>query len=442
MIGMNRQLTITAVAGAFGGLLFGYDIGAISGATQGLRAHFALSPAALGFAVAASMIGTIVGSMGAGLVADWMERHRVLLVVGMLYMASALGSALVSTFAQFVSFRVLGGLAIGIISVVAPLYLAEVSPSHLRGRVVGSFQLSLGIGVVIAFVWNYLLSLHGHSDATWRWSVGGGVVPALVCQGFLMQAIPSPRWLALKRKFPEARAALVKLGAANLDAEYASLVAQRNESDGCSAEPLFSRRHVRPIFLAISIAVFNQLTGVNVLLYYILDVVRELGSGRLNGRKDAILISTLSLIVTTIAVGVIDKVGRKPLLLSGAAGMSICLVLLSGFRPMHWPVTSVLLILVCYNAFFAFSQGTVVWVYLSELFPLPVRARGQSLGSTANWLANAAITGMFPTMAGRLGMAVFGIFASFMALQFLVVLLMYPETKHRSLEALAADISR
>jgi MFS family permease len=302
--------------------------------------------------------------------------------------------------------------------------------------------MNVGIGVVLAFAWSYVISLYLQPGEAWRWSLAFGAVPALLYQLFLLQAVPSPRWLALKRRFAEARSALVALGASEPDAEQTRLIASVNDFNRSPESALFARRYARPIFLAVSIALFNQLTGVNVLLYYILDVVTELGSGHLNGRKDAVVIAAMSLIVTAIAVSVIDKVGRKPLLLAGAAGMGTCLLLLPALRYTRWPAVSVVIVLVCYNAFFAFSQGTVIWVYLSELFPLPVRARGQSLGSTVNWLANALITGSFPAIAIKFGTTIFAIFAGIMALQFFVVLFAYPETKHIDLEALASDISR
>lgn len=437
---MSRRLALSALAGALGGALFGYDIGAISSATQGLRAYFVLSPSTLGVAVSAALFGTIAGALTAGFTADTFGRRRVLRAANALYILATLGAGCSFSFAQFVLFRMIGGIAIGLISVVAPMYLAEIAPTHLRGRLVGSFQMSIGIGVVLAFASGFLISRQCVPGEAWRWSLALGAIPGALGCLLLFRAVPSPRWLALKRRFAEARCVLLALG--ELDTEQARLVTPA-EAPECSPETtLFSRRYARPIFLAVSVAAFNQLTGVNVLLYYILDVVADLGSGHLDGRKAALLIAAMSLVVTALAVSVIDKVGRKPLLLAGSAGMALCLVLLPAQRYMRWPAVSVIVVLVCYNAFFAFSQGTVVWVYLSELFPLPVRARGQSLGSTVNWLANALITGSFPLLASGFGARIFIIFAALMALQFFVVLLLYPETKHINLETLASDISR
>lgn len=438
---MKKRLTVSVLSGSLCGLLFGYDIGAISSATPGLRTHFGLSAPALGLAVSSALFGTIAGSIGAGTLTDAIDRRHTLALSGLLYVMASLGAASASIFSHFAIFRFVGGIAIGLISVATPMYLAEIAPSRLRGRVVGSFQLNISVGVVLGFALGYIFSLHSQPGVAWRYSLGFGAVPALLCEMMLLQAAPSPRWLALKRRFIEARAALASLGSADPVADQEGLAASINDFGAMRESKLFSRRYTRPILLAASIAIFNQLTGVNVLLYYILDVFTELGSGRLNGRKDAILVAAFSLVVTTIAVSVIDKVGRKPLLLAGAAGMGACLCALPAIRYMGWPATTVIIVLLCYNLFFGFSQGAVVWVYLSEIFPLPVRARGQSLGSTVHWVANAFIVGSFPVIAISMGANIFVALAVLMAIQFFVILFVYPETKQTSLESLASGIS-
>jgi MFS transporter, SP family, arabinose:H+ symporter len=438
---MNRQLSVTAFAGSCCGLLFGYDIGTISSTTLELRTHFALSASALGIAISSALFGTIAGSIAAGFVADAIDRRQALLVSAFLYMFSSLGAAFAPGFLPFAISRFACGIAIGLISVIAPMYLAEVAPAHLRGRLVGGFQINVGIGVVLAFTAGYVIARYSHPDVAWRCSLASGVIPALLCEGLLWRASPSPRWLALKRRFAEAHSVLAALGSTDPDADQASLIASIEGFGVMRSPALFSRRYTRPILLATGIAIFNQLTGVNIFLYYILDVFAELGSGRLNGHKDAVLVSSLSLVVTAIAVSLIDKAGRKPLLLTGAVGMGLCLALLPAIRYWHWPVSSVIVVLVLYNAFFSFSQGAVVWVYLSEIFPLAVRARGQSFGSTVHWVANALIIASFPTIAISLGSKVFVVLAVIMAIQFFVILLLYPETKHVGLESLASDIS-
>ena len=438
---MNNRLALSVLAASFCGLLFGYDIGAISSATLGLRVQFVLSPLALGVAMSSALFGTILGSISAGFITDSIDRRKTLLLSAFLYCLASFGAAFAFSFIQFAVFRFGCGVAIGLISVAAPLYLAEIAPSRWRGRVVGSFQLNVSVGVVLAFGWGFVFSHHLPLGLAWRWSFATGAVFALLCGAVLLRASQSPRWLVLKGRSAEAVTTLKALGSTDPMADQAGLAASLEEFRASRQSTLFSRRYTRPVLLAASIAIFNQLTGVNVLLYYILDVFAELGSGRLNGRKDAFLMAAFSLVVTTIAVGIIDKVGRKPLLLAGAAGMGACLLALPAIRYMGWPAESVVIILMCYNVFFGFSQGAVVWVYLSELFPLPVRARGQSFGSSVHWVANAIIVASFPAIARSLGARAFAGLAALMAIQFFVILFVYPETKRSSLESLASSIS-
>ena len=437
---MNQRLALSVVAASVCGLLFGYDIGAISSATLGLRAQFALSPSALGVAVSSALFGTVLGSISAGFIADSIGRRKTLLLSAFLYCVASFGAAFASKFIEFAAFRFGCGIAIGLISVASPLYLAEIAPSQWRGRIVGSFQLNISVGVVLAFGLGFAFSNYFALGVAWRWTFVAGAGIALLCGTILLRASQSPRWLALKGRVAEVGTTLRSLGAADPDAGCSSLAASLEEFEASRYSALFSRRHVRPILLAASIAIFNQLTGVNVLLYYILDVFAELGSGRLNGRRDAFLMAAFSLLVTVIAVGVIDKVGRKPLLLTGAAGMGACLIALPAIRYMGWPAEAVIVILLCYNVFFGFSQGPIVWVYLSELFPLQVRARGQSFGTTVHWITNAIIIGSFPAISRSLGGKAFVGLAAMMAIQFFVILFAYPETKLASLESLASAI--
>ncbi|UWZ85835.1 sugar porter family MFS transporter [Occallatibacter riparius] len=436
---MKGNLTASALGGSLAGLMFGYDIGAMSSAAPGVRLQFELSAAAFGFAVSAGLIGTIAGSIAAGFLADAIERRTTLLVSVLSYSAGILGAAFSNEPLAFGTCRILCGFAVGILSVAAPMYLAEVAPPTLRGRIVGAFQFSLSIGVVLAFVAGYLLSNQVQATSAWRYVLGTGALTAVPCAALLLWSSPSPRWLAMKGRGAEAMLALRKLGSADPEVECAEL--QRSMAQFAAGSPtLFARQYVRPILLAISIAVFNQLTGTNALLYYILDVFTDLGSGQLNGRKDAIVISTLCLIVTMFAVSIIDKVGRKPLLIAGTVAMGICLMLLPLVRVMNWPASLVVVILAAYNASFGFSQGVIVWVYLSEIFPLPVRARGQSLGSTVHWVCNAAIVGAFPSVIALLHERVFVVLAILMVVQFFVIILFYPETKRGRLETLASNI--
>ncbi len=437
---MNRRLIFTVTAGSLCGLLFGNDIGALSSAAPGLRTEFGLSAGALGFAVSAALIGTIAGSVSAGYLADLLDRRAALLLADLLYLCAEIGASLARGVASFAACRILCGVAIGMVSVVAPMYLAEVAPANRRGMLVGSFQFSLSLGVVLAFCHGYLFSLYAPPELLWRYALATGAAPAALGLIFLRCAMPSPRALALKGDFEQARRVFAALGSANPAADEASLRASMQQFQGAETR-LFSRQYLRPILLGVSVAAFNQLTGVNALLYYILDLFRDLGAGHLNGRKEAILVSTLSLVVTLVSVTVIDRVGRKPLLLAGTVGMGLCLMLFPIIQWQHWPAATVVAVLAGYDAFFGFSQGVVVWVYLSEIFPMPVRARGQSLGSTVHWVMNALVVGSFPVIAHVLHERIFVFFAVLMLVQFLAVLWFYPETRRARLESLASDLS-
>jgi sugar porter (SP) family MFS transporter len=430
---MNQRLLFTLSSGSFCGLLFGYDIGAMAGAAPDVRACFGLSPAAFGIAVSAALFGTIAGSIAAGFLSDALGRRLTLSISGFLYMAAMVAAVLSNQFDQFAVSRFFCGVAIGLISVVAPMYLAEIAPSRLRGRIVGSFQLSVSIGVVAAFFAGYLLSRFS-GRSTWHLLFLAGIVPAVFSELCLLRSAESPRWLGLRGRFRDVQSSLVSLGHEHLEPDA---IAIADAAASSSKVALFSRQSIYPVALAVSIAMFNQLTGVNALLYYILDIFGELGSGHLNGRADAVTLSVLSLIVTFIGVGVIDKIGRKPLLLSGAIGMSICLFLLPAIHRNGWPAAAVVIVLACYEACFGFSQGSVIWVYLSEIFPLPLRARGQSLGSTVHWITNAFVVGVFPAITSYFGEKVFIGLALLMVVQFFVILLFYPETKGRRLESMA-----
>jgi len=430
---MTSKLLAASLAGSFSGVLFGYDIGAMASAAPDVRASFGLSPSGLGLAVSSALLGTILGSMAAGSLADRFGRRGIISFAEILYVSAIVGAALAHALAPFAIFRFVCGVAIGGISVVVPMYLAEIAPSHARGRIVGLFQLSLSIGVVAAFLAGYLVSQRMRADIAWRAMICGNLLLALLSLLCLLFSSASPHWLALRGRMQDARASLARLGSAHPDLDVDAIALSLEQARQARHVSLFSRQYIKPIALALSIAMFNQLTGVNALLYYVLDVFGSLGSGRLNGRADAIMLSTTSLAVTLLAVFMIDKVGRRPLLLAGAACMGLCLLLLPAIRHFGWPVSTVVVVCIAYNACFGFSQGAVIWIYLSEIFPVPVRARGQSLGTTVHWATNAFVVGMFPVLASHLGEKVFLVLALLMALQFVTILLFYPETKGRAL---------
>ena len=428
-------LRSTGVA-ALGGLLFGFDTAVISGATRALTDAYHLTPDALGLTVASALWGTVAGALLAGIPGDRYGRRDSLRGMAVLYIISALGCALAWDWYSLVFFRLIGGLGIGGSSVLGPMYIAEIAPAKWRGRLVGFFQFNVVGGILLAYLSNYLLGLGGFGAAEWRWKLGVSAVPAIFFFLLLFGIPRSPRWLVKKTRIGEARSVLQKIGEANVEGELQNIITSIDADHGHANEPLFQRKYLLPIFLAVSIGMFNQLSGINAILYYLNDIFAKAGFSKVSGDLQAVAIGATNLLFTIIAMSVIDKLGRRTLLLVGAVGTAVCLAgvafIFSTAKHEDWLVW----LLVGYIAFFAFSQGAVIWVYLSEVFPNRVRAKGQSLGSATHWITNAVISSRFPAMAAASGAVPFVFFSAMMVLQFFVVLSLYPETKGVSLEEL------
>ncbi|MGA3095647.1 MAG: sugar porter family MFS transporter [Bryobacteraceae bacterium] len=433
---LNACLLRSTVVAALGGLLFGFDTVVISGTTHSLTEVFRLSENLLGLTVATALVGTILGAMFAGIPADRFGRRDSLRIMAVLYVVSALGCAFAWDWYSLLFFRFIGGLGIGGSSVLGPMYIAEVSPAKWRGRLVGFFQFNVVSGILLAYLSNYLLGTAGLGGAEWRWKLGVSALPAVLFFAMLFGIPRSPRWLVQKGRDPEARSVLEAIGEENVDAELQDIVASIDAEHGHASEPLFSYKYRFPIFLAVSIAMFNQLSGINAILYYLNDIFAKAGFSKVSGDLQAVAIGATNLLFTILAMSIIDKVGRRFLLLVGSVGTAVCLggvaYIFSSAR--HEGV--LVWLLVGFIAFFAFSQGAVIWVYLGEVFPNRVRARGQSLGSLTHWFMAALIAWTFPVLARTSGGIPFMFFSAMMVVQFFVVLLAYPETKGVSLEAM------
>ena len=431
---INSSLLRSTGVAALGGLLFGFDTAVIAGATHALTDAYQLSPTALGLTVASALWGTILGAIFAGIPGDRYGRRDSLRVMAILYIISALGCAFAWDWYSLVCFRLIGGLGIGGSSVLGPMYIAEIAPAKWRGRLVGFFQFNVVAGILLAYLSNYLMGLASFGASEWRWKLGVSAAPAILFFLLLFGIPRSPRWLAKKGRITEARDVLVQIGEENVDAELSDIVASIDADHGHADEPLFQRKYLLPIFLAVSIGMFNQLSGINAILYYLNDIFAKAGFSKVSGDLQAVAIGATNLLFTMIAMSVIDKLGRKTLLLVGAVGTAFCLAgvayIFSTAQHEDWLVW----LLVGYIAFFAFSQGAVIWVYLGEVFPNRVRAKGQSLGSTTHWVMNAIISGVFPVLAARSHAVPFVFFSLMMVVQLVVVWLVYPETKGVTLE--------
>ncbi len=436
-MGGSRNLGVIVTA-SLAGLLFGFDTVVMSGVTQSLRTVFQLEPGSwwFGFSVASALFGTALGAMIAGIPGDRYGSRDSLKMVGFLYVVSALGSAFCWSLPAFYVFRFVGGLAIGASSVLAPVYISEIAPAGRRGALTGLFQFNIVFGILIAFVSNFLLQwLAGGADV-WRWKLGVAALPALLFL-VLMYGIPqSARWLALRGRHAEARASLERLGVADPDAMLAEFERAAAESGSQSRLKLFTAAYRRPIVLAILLAMFNQLSGINAILYYLNDIFAAAGFSGVSQDLQAVAIGAANLLATMVALRVIDRVGRRKLLLIGAIGTAVaqaCAGLIMGTGEGR---EYLLLVLVGFIGFFAFSQGAVIWVYLSEIFPTAVRSRGQALGSATHWVMNALIAMTFPVIAARSHGLPFAFFAACMVLQFFVVLAIFPETRGVELESM------
>jgi MFS transporter, SP family, arabinose:H+ symporter len=438
---MNKLLWRSAVTAALGGLLFGFDTAVIAGVTGDVTRVFGLTPASLGVTVASALWGTILGALFGGIPGDRWGRRGALQGLALLYVISALGCSLAWGWWPLLIFRIIGGLAIGGSSVLGPMYIAEIAPARSRGRMVGLFQFNVVFGILVAYLSNYLVGLAGLGADEWRWKLGVAAAPAILFFLMLFSIPQSPRWLAGRGQVEEARTVLRQIGEQDVDGELNAIVGGIRQEELEHSQKLFSRQHRLPVFLAISIGVFNQLSGINAILYYLNDIFLKGGFSKVSSDLQAVAIGFTNILFTMLAMSVIDKAGRRTLLLTGSLGTAACLAGVAWIFHAGAHESWLIWLLIGFIAFFAFSQGAVIWVYLSEVFPTLVRAKGQSLGSFSHWAMNAIISGVFPVVAAKYVAAPFAFFAVMMLIQFLVVFFWYPETKGASLEELQKKLA-
>jgi len=443
----------SAIVAALGGLLFGFDTAVISGAEKALRLLFDLNNASYGFTVASALIGTIIGSITFSKPSDKFGRKKTLLITAVLYFVSALGSAFAWNWYSFLIFRFIGGIGVGGATVVSPTYIAEISPAKLRGRLVAVTQFNIVFGILLAFLSNYIIAILFKNmgqgiveGVAWRWMFGVEAVPALAFF-FLLFANPnSPRWLVARQRIDEARDILSKLGTdtGNVEEEMLAIQSSLDTEHHTLQEPFYCKKYFKPIMLAVAIAVFNQLSGINAILYYAPSIFEMTGAGEESAMFQSVLIGFTNLVFTMAALAIIDHFGRKKLMLVGSIGYIVSLGVAAAaffkfgtnFTPMGGKV--VLGALVVFIAAHAFGQGAVIWVFISEIFPNRVRARGQALGSFTHWFMAAAVSWSFKPIAEGLGekgpFIAFSVFAGAMVIQLIWVLCLMPETKGVPLE--------
>ncbi len=438
----SNILSRSAWIAGFGGFLFGFDTAVISGAEKAIQQVFDLNGFWLGFTVAIALIGTIIGAVTAGKPADTFGRKKALMVIALLFMFSALGASLSQSWYGVLIFRFLGGLSVGASSVIGPMYIAEISPAHKRGQLVILFQMNVVTGILLAFLSNYLVAVMADHES-WRWMLGVQTLPAALFFALLFLIPETPRWLIMHDREKDAAGILQKLGETDAPGQVAVIQESISSERHIRTEKLFTSKLKLPIMLAFLVAFFNQFSGINAIMYYAPRIFEIAGLDRTSSLFQSVSIGFTNLLFTILAMFIIDRAGRKKLLLIGSAGMVFMLTLVAaGFILPRLGGAAVLAGLIGFIAFFAVSQGAVIWVFISEIFPNKVRAKGQALGSFTHWVLAALISWLFPVIAAgsakTTGYA-FIFFTAMMLLQIFVVYFLFPETKGKRLEKIQEE---
>lgn len=429
-----------AITAALAGFLFGFDVVVISGADKKLQLLWNSSDAFHGAVVMGMALwGTVIGAIFGGIPTNKWGRKKTLLTIGVLYALSAIGSALSNDPYVFAFFRFMGGLGVGASTIAAPAYISEIAPAKDRGRLVSLYQFNIVLGILVAFFSNYLLS--GIGDNDWRWMLGVQAIPAIIYTLFVITIPESPRWLISQSRVEEAKK-VMKIISPDQDSE---LLATQMEEDYADApkENIFMKKYRFPLTLAFLVAFFNQMSGINAFLYYAPRIFGEAGLGEKTALLSSIGIGIVNMVFTLVGVNLIDKVGRKKLMFIGSIGYIISLGLVSMAFYFHWTGLAIPIFLFLFIASHAIGQGTIIWVFISEIFPNHLRASGQSFGSSTHWVLAAIIPSLIPTLFSTIGPGtVFLVFTIAMVFQLLFVIFMMPETKGTTLEKLSKSLSK
>jgi MFS transporter, SP family, xylose:H+ symportor len=467
---MKSILIRSAIVAALGGLCFGFDTAVISGAEKTLQqiynsqyvsiAHIFGRPETVsaatenglsmlqktsfwhGLLVASALIGTVIGSLLFGKPADKYGRSGIMKILALLYLISSVGTALAWGAISFSIFRFIGGLAVGGSSVLSPMYTAEISPARVRGRLVAITQFNIVLGILLAYLSNWIITLLNLGVVEWRWMFGVEAIPNVVFFVLLYFIPRSPRWLVAQNLEDEARAVLEKVGTdtGNVEEELVTIRQSLIEHAASLKEPFFRAKYIKPIMLAVMIAMFNQLSGINALIYYTKRIFEMAGAQGTSAMFQSVVVGFTNLVFTMAALTVIDHFGRKKLMLVGSIGYIISLSIVAwGFKSDSGGVI-VLIGFIVFIAAHAFGQGAVIWVFISEIFPNTLRARGQALGSFTHWIMAFLVSQTFPMFAEQLGWKIFAIYGICMVGQLFWVLTVMPETKGITLEKMQKEL--
>jgi len=431
-----RYAYLIAAVAAVSGLLFGFDTAVINGALIFLRAELRLTTQGTELATTSLLVGCAVGAAVAGWLTDRLGRKRILIVSALLFAVSAIGAAVPRQLSEFVAARIVGGLAIGVASVLAPLYIAEIAPRAIRGRLVSLNQMAIVTGILLAYFVNWLLSFAGPSG--WRYMFASAAVPSIAFFFALLFVPESPRFLVEKGREAEALAVLTRVGGALAAGAELREIRDTIAQEAGTLRELFQKRLRKPLGIAVFLAVFQQITGINTVIYYGSLIFKE----QVGGQSDSsaiganVIIGSVNFLMTLVALWVIDRLGRRPLMMLASAGMAIALFLLGlAFRLQPPPALMILVVILLYVASFGVGLGPGVWVVISELFPTRIRGRAMSIATLCLWLACILITYTFLTLVETIGSAgAFWLYAAMSVVNFLFIWRVMPETKGRSLE--------
>ncbi|MCB9051297.1 MAG: sugar porter family MFS transporter [Lewinellaceae bacterium] len=437
-VNMGVVYLLTAVA-ALGGLLFGYDTAVISGAIGFLQAKFELTAAMKGWAASSAIIGCIFGAMFAGYMSDRFGRKKILILTAFLFGISAIGSALPNNLTQFAIARFVGGLGVGAASMLSPLYITELAPAKVRGMLVSLYQLAIVLGILLIFFVNLLVQNMGDEawnvEWGWRYMLGSETLPAVLFFVAMFFVPESPRWLAKEKREEEALAVLTRINGLGRAKEILQEIKETLREESGTLAELFSGRFRKAIVIGILLAFFTQLQGINAIMYYAPEIFKEVGTGTNSAFLQTVIVGVINVLFTFVAIWLVDRVGRKALLLFGGAGMGISLGIVGMAFFFNWGGYVLLIFILTYVACFAASFGPVPWVILSEIFPIKMRGLAMSVATLSVWVAVYLVTQLFPILVEGIGPAyTFWIFFAVSVMAFVFVWRMIPETKEKTLE--------
>ncbi len=441
----NSYVFFLALVAALGGFLFGFDTAVISGAERYIQNIWGLSDLKHGLAIAIALYGTVLGAIIVGYPANKYGRKPLLIIIGILYTASALGSALAPEINSFMFFRFLGGIGVGASSVIAPMYISEIAPAKSRGMLVALFQFNLVFGILIAYVSNYFIEIAAFTES-WRWMLGVEVLPAIIYTLLSLRVPESPRWLINeKNEYDKARLILTKTDPEGVDRAIEMAVEEaKKEKLKSKFFDLFQKKYIRISFMAILIAFFNQLSGINAIIYFAPRIFEMANISTENSLLSTMGIGVINLIFTMVGLSLIDKFGRKKLLYIGCAGYIVSLFLMSiSFSGGIIPSSILPYFVFIFIASHAIGSGSIIWAFISEIFPNHIRSYGQSLGSLTHWVFAALIANVFPFFANSFGASsIFLFFCAMMIIQLIWAIFIMPETKGKVLEEIDLEISK